>query len=123
MDNTQQQDLMGEFILQETHACKDVDPERMTVFGPCVPDWFHPPLDQVGGLCVCNCDGGKQITILVCKPMPDYEPTVIQVWEDDDFSEHKAVYLCPNAVIVMRPTEEGDQMLIENTNTEKERTT
>ena len=119
MGNTQQQELMCKFILQETHACKDVDPERVTVFGPVVPDWFHPPLDQVGGLCVSSCDGGK-VTILVCKPLPDYEPTVIQVWEDDDFSKHKVVYFCPNALIVMRPTEEGDEALVSTNLHEKE---
>ncbi len=113
MNNTQQQDLMCNFILQETHACKDVDPERVTVFGPVKPDWFHPPLNQIGGLCISCCEG-KKTTILVCKPMPDYEPTVIQVWEDDNFSERKAVYFCPNAVIVMRPTEEGDETLLES---------
>jgi len=112
MDNTQQQDLMCKFILQEVGACKDVDPEKVTVFGPCVPDWFHPPLNQVGGVCISCCDG-KDITILVCKPLPAYEPTVIKVCEEGGvFSEHKAVYFCPNAVVVMRPREEGDEALV-----------
>ena len=116
---TAQEDLMCKFILQESQACKDVDPEMVTVFGPCVPDWFHPPLDRVGGVCISNLDGGK-VTVLVCKPLPDYEPTVIQVVEPDGrFSEHKAVYFCPNAVIVMRPTEEGDETLM-TTNIEEE---
>ncbi len=90
----------------------------IAVFGPCVPDWFHPPLDQVGGLCISHLDG-KSVTVLMCKPILQYEPTVMQVVEEDGrFAEHKAVYFCPNALIVMRPTEAGDISLIENINKE-----
>ena len=111
MDHSQLE-LMRAFILQEAHACMDADPEMMSVFGPCLWDWFHPPIDRIGGVYIASLKDGREQTVLVCKPLPKYEPTVIQFWEGDDFSEHKAVYFCPNALIVMRPTEEGDESLL-----------
>lgn len=108
--------LMQAFILQEAHACKDADPEMLTVFGVMPCDLLHPNMATVGGVHVTTLsDGKQQQTIFVCKPAPEYEPTIIQFWEGDKLSEHKAVYCCPNATIVMRPTEEGDMNLIEST--------
>jgi len=103
-----QLELMRRFILQEAHACKEADPPMMTVFGPLLWDWLHPPIEQIGGVHVATLEDGRKITVLVCKPMPAYEPTIIQFWEGENLSEHKAVYFCPNAVIVLRPMEAGD---------------
>jgi hypothetical protein len=109
----EQLELMRRFILQEAHACREADPEIMTVFGPRIPDWLHPPLERIGGVHVSTLEDGRKQTIFVCEPIPEYEPTIIEFWEGDGVAETKAVYFCPNAVIVMRPTEEGDVSLIE----------
>jgi hypothetical protein len=108
-----QLELMRRFILQEAHACKGADPEMLTVFGVTPCDLLHPHLATVGGVHVTTLEDGKQQTIFVCKPAPEYEPTVIQFWEGDKLSEHKAVYFCPNATLVMRPTEADDLLLIQ----------
>lgn len=99
------------FIRQEAEACHTADPEMLTVFGPSLVDWFHPKPQNIGAVYIGSADGQK-VTILVCKPMPDYEPTIMQFWERDKLSDNKAVYFCPNAILIVRPSEEGDGSLI-----------
>ena len=99
------------FIKQEANACQSADPEMLTVFGPSLVDWFHPKLENIGAVYIGSADGQK-VTILVCRPMPEYEPTIMQFWEGQKLSQHKAVYFCPNALLIVRPTEEGDESLI-----------
>ncbi len=98
--------------MQEAKACESADPEMLTVFGLSVVDWFHPKPDRIGGVHISSLEDGRKVTILVCASMPDYEPTIMQFWEGKKLSEHRAVYFCPNAVLVMRPTEEADESLI-----------
>src|SRR5689334_11908311 len=102
------------FIRQEANACQSADPEMLTVFGPSLVDWFHPKRDRIDAVYIGH-DGAKKVTVLVCQPLPEYEPTVMQFWEGRKLSEHKAVYFCPNALLIVRPTEEGDRDLIETT--------
>jgi hypothetical protein len=99
------------FIRQEAKACESADPEMLTVLGPSLVDWFHPKRDRVGAVYIGH-DGAQKVTILVCRPLPEYEPTIMQFWEGRTLSEHKAVYFCPNALLIVRPTEEGDEGLI-----------
>jgi hypothetical protein len=111
-----QLELMRRFIVQEAHACMDANPEMMTILGPDLMDWLHPQPDSIGGVYIATMGDGRKQTVLVCRPRPEIEPTVIQFWEGDWVSEHKAVYLCPNAVIVMRPTEKSDESWLEKEN-------
>ena len=113
MDHSQQIELMRRFIVQEARACESADPEMVTVFGRSPVDWFHPKRDAIGGVHISCMEDGRKVTILVCKPILEYEPTIMQFWESEKLSEHKAVYFCPNTVLVMRPTEEADESLIE----------
>ena len=104
---------LSRFIMQEVQACQRADPEILTVFGRSLVDWLHPKLDAIGAVLISNTDDGQRVTILVCRPMPDYEPTIMQFWEGKKLSEIKAVYFCPNALLVVRPTEEDDESLID----------
>ena len=102
---------LSQFIMLEATACESADPEMLTVFGPSPVDWFHPKPDRIGAVYIRH-DGAQKVTILVCRPLPDYEPTIMQFWEGKKLSEHKAVYFCPNTLLIVRPTEEGDENLI-----------
>ena len=99
------------FIRQEAEACYGADPEMLTVFGSSLVDWFHPKRENIGAVYIGSADG-QRVTILVCRPMLDYEPTIIHFWQRDKLAENKAVYFCPNALLIVRPTEEGDESLI-----------
>ena len=105
------------FITQEVNACRIADPEIITVFGSSPVDWFHPKRDLINAVYIGEVEDQK-VTIMVCKPMLQYEPTIMQFWEGDKVSEHKAVYFCPNVLLVVRPTEKGDESLIETDSTE-----
>jgi hypothetical protein len=115
MDHDQRLELMRQFIVQEVKACESADPEILTVFGHSPWDWFHPNPDNITGVQISCLEDGTKVTVLVCTPIPDYEPTILQFWEGKKLSEHKAVYFCPNTLIVMRPTEKADECFIEAT--------
>jgi len=106
------------FIMQEVAACESADPEMLTVFGRSLVDWFHPKRDRIGAVYVGQ-DDEQKVTILVCRPLLEYEPTIMQFWEGKNVAEHRAVYFCPNALLVVRPTEEGDESLIDTNNIEE----
>ena len=101
------------FIRQEAEACESADPEMLTVFGRSPVDWFHPKRENIGALCISHMADGRKVTTLVCRPLIEYEPTIIRFWEGKQVAEDRAVYFCPNALLVIRPTEEGDENLIE----------
>jgi hypothetical protein len=103
---------LARFIMQETEACESADPEMLTVFGRSPVDWFHPKREAIGGLCISHMTDGRKVTILVCRPLLDYEPTIMQFWEGKKVAEHRAVYFCPNTLLVVRPTEDDDEVLI-----------
>jgi hypothetical protein len=105
---------LKQFIMQEVQACQSAEPEMLTVFGRSPVDWFHPKREAIGGLCISHMADGSKVTVLVCRPILEYEPTIMQFWEGTKVAEHKAVYFCPNALLVVRPTEEGDENLISN---------
>jgi hypothetical protein len=111
MDHSEQ---LKRFITQEAEACESADPEMLTVFGRSPVDWFHPQREAIGGLCISHLADGRKVTVIVCRPLLEYEPTIMQFWEGRKVSDHKAVYFCPNALLVVRPTEAGDELLIEN---------
>ena len=111
MSHVEQLVLMRKFILQEVKACEEANPTLMTIIEakPLV-DWLHPaPTTVMGVYSSCADDGVKQ-TVLICEPVPEWEPTIMRWWDIDKeiISDFTAVYVCPNAVIVMRPTEPGD---------------
>lgn len=110
-----QLELMKRFITQEAEACESADPEMVTWFGRSLVDWFHPKLENIGGVVISHMTDGRKLTVLICKPMPDYEPTIMQFWEGKKVAEDKAVYFCPNALLVVRPTEEDDGRFLETT--------
>jgi hypothetical protein len=114
-DHNQQFELMRRFIMQEARACENANPEVITVFGRSLVDWLHPKLDAIGGVHISCMGDGSKVTVLVCRPMLDYEPTIMHFVDGGKLSEHKAVYFCPNAVLVVRPTEEGDAEIVNNT--------
>ncbi len=104
--------LMQRFIVQEATACESADPEMVTWFGRSLVDWFHPKVENIGGVVISHTADGRKLTILICRPMPDYEPTIMQFWEGESVSENRAVYFCPNALLVVRPTEEDDEEFV-----------
>jgi hypothetical protein len=125
MDHDQRLELMRRFIVREVKACESADPEILTVFGHFPWDLFHPNPDNIIGVQISCLEDGLKVTTLVCAPIPDYEPTILQFWEEtrsckrfscnvQHLADNKAVYFCPNALIVMRPTEEGDEALIKS---------
>lgn len=99
--------------MQEAEACESADPEILTVFGRSPIDWFHPQRQNIGAVCISYMVDGSSVTVMVCRPLLEYEPTVLHFWEGKTVAEHRAVYLCPNALLVVRPTEDGDEDLIE----------
>ena|SRR5579864_9363222 len=101
------------FIMQEAEACESADPETVTCFERSLVDWFHPQRGNIGGVLIAHMADGRKVTVLICIPMPDYEPTIMQFWEGKNVAEDRAVYFCPNALLVVRPTEEGDENLID----------
>ena len=114
-----QVELMRRFIVEEANACESADPEMVTVFGCDWLDFLHPKTDTIGGVHISSLGDENKVTVLVCKPMLEYEPTIIRFWEGDNVLEHSAVYFCPNALLVVRPTEEGDETLMQTTNEEE----
>ena len=108
-----QLELMKRFIVQEATACENADPEILTWFGRSLVDWFHPKVENIGGVVISHMADGGKVTTMVCRPLLDYEPTIMQFWDGEQMAENSAVYFCPNALLVMRPTEEGDENLIE----------
>jgi hypothetical protein len=101
---------LSRFIMQEVKACEGADPEILTMMGPSPFDWFHPKRERIGAVYI-GLGGMQMVTILVCRPLPEYEPTIMQFWEGNKLSTHKAVYFCPNALLIVRPTEDGDESL------------
>ena len=100
-------------------------PENCSISAVLVPH-HHPPVEAfavqlpsaaesfgliVGAVYIGNADG-QRVTVLVCRPMPDYEPTIMQFWERNKLAESKAVYFCPNSLLIVRPTEGGDESLV-----------
>lgn len=108
-----QSDKLERFIMQEAAACESADPEMLTVFGCSPVDWFHPKVENIGSVVISHMADGAKVTTMVCRPLPDYEPTIMRFWEGRKVAEHRVVYFCPNALLVIRPTEEGDEHLIE----------
>jgi|GEM_PF-6893540 len=113
-----QVELMRRFIVQEAEACEGADPEMLTVVGRSLVDWLHPNPDAIGGVHISCLEDGRKVTVLVCKPMLDYEPTIMEFWEGDKLSEFKTVYFCPNALLVVRPAEEDDESLLNSGSSE-----
>ncbi len=96
--------MLNEFIEQEILACRKGEPEVVSVFGNNFPiDLLHPAKDKIVAMSFRLCKDGSKLTVVVCKPQSEMGPTIIQ-WPD----KNAEVMLCPNAVLVIRPTEPDD---------------